>query len=78
VKKSFSLSVVVLLGFASLCLHGCGEGAPKADESMESTFKQAKKDNPNAVPPAGKSSAIKPGDKQPPAATNNEAANNGA
>lgn len=76
-KKTFGFSVVVMLGFASLCLHGCGEQAVKGDESMESTFAKAKQDNPNATPPPPKSNTIKPEDGKKPTA-GDEAANNDA
>ena len=69
-KKSFGIISLVALIAASLSLHGCGEAAPKAEDSMESTFKQAKTDNPNAVAPAGKSTTIKAGDANTPAANN--------
>lgn len=54
-------------------MHGCGEAAPKPEESMESTFTKAKKDNPNAVPPEGKVGKVKADDSKMPAAENNAA-----
>ena len=72
-KKSVIASFVVCLGIGSLCMHGCGEAAPKPEESMESTFTKAKKDNPNAVPPEGKVGKVKADDSKMPAAENNAA-----
>jgi len=55
-KKSFvGFSLIAII---STCLVGCGSDGVKPDESMESTFKQAKKDNPNAKPPDPKSSKV--------------------
>ena len=42
----------------------------KPADSMESTMKQAQKDNPGAKPPAGKSGKIKADDSKMPAANN--------
>lgn len=50
---------------------GCGEAKVKADESMESTFTEAKKENPNAVAPDGKSGKIKADESKMPVADNN-------
>lgn len=70
-KKSVIASLVVCLGLSSVCLNGCGEAAPKAEESMESTFTKAKNDNPNAVPPPSKSGKVKADDSKMPTAANN-------
>jgi hypothetical protein len=71
VKKTFGFRFAVLVGVVSLCILGCGEGSVKPEDSMESTFKNAKKENPNAVAPEGKSSTVKADETKMPAADNN-------
>jgi len=68
VKLPFAL---ILSGLAALCIQGCGEPAVKPEDSMESTFKDAKKENPNAVAPAGKSTTVKADASKMPVAENN-------
>ncbi len=67
-KLPFAL---ILSGLAVLCIQGCGEPAVKPEDSMESTFKDAKKENPNAVAPTGKSTTVKADESKMPVAENN-------
>lgn len=67
-KKPF---LVFLSAITVLCIHGCGEPAVKPEDSMESTFKNAKKENPNAAPPPSKSAGVKADESKMPTAENN-------
>jgi hypothetical protein len=61
---------LILIGLLSLGLIGCGEGGVKPEESMDSTFAKAKKDNPGAKAPPGKSGKIKADEANMPKADN--------